>query len=527
MTSPNLIAEIQNNGDDTRQFRRHMGQVSRHSGMFFAGTLFTAAVGYLFKIYLARVLGASNLGIYTLGMTLVGFLGIFNLLGLHRSALRYIAVYSATGQLARLRGFLGRSLLILMVCNVVMGAAMLLFGSWFGKHFYHTDQLKPYLGLLALIMLLGALTAFLGQVLGGYKAVGQRTVVTNFICTPVTVLITVVLVAAGLGLRGYILAQVGSAAVVLILLGVLAWRHTPMGARDSSLGFPPLERDVVSFSGAVLGLGVLEFIMAQTDRVMLGFYLDARRVGIYAVAGAVVTFVPIVLRSVSQIFGPIIADLHARQQQVLLGRLYQTITKWTVGLTLPLAAATVILAYPLMGIFGADFQSGWPVVVIGTVGQLVSCAVGTAGTMLLMSGNQRSLIRIQIVTSAIMIGVNLALIPSLGIVGAAIAAAATTAMTNLWYLVEIRKHLGLFPYNRGYWRLIPPAVGAVGVLLLLQRLIGRSRPEWLVVAAGLVLAYAVFAGITLAFGLDADDRLVVDAMWSKIRSIVPMPASNF
>ncbi len=86
-----------------------MGHISRHSAVFFAGTIFTAAAGYLFKIYLARVLGAEALGIYALGMTIVGLLGIFNALGLPYSAVRFVAAYSATGKFDLLRGFLVRS----------------------------------------------------------------------------------------------------------------------------------------------------------------------------------------------------------------------------------------------------------------------------------------------------------------------------------------------------------------------------------------------------------------------------------
>ncbi len=51
------------------QFRTQVGSISRHSAVFFAGSLFTAGAGYLFKIYVARVLGADGLGIYALGMT--------------------------------------------------------------------------------------------------------------------------------------------------------------------------------------------------------------------------------------------------------------------------------------------------------------------------------------------------------------------------------------------------------------------------------------------------------------------------
>ncbi|PYV58155.1 MAG: hypothetical protein DMG91_04765, partial [Acidobacteria bacterium] len=57
-----------------QNFRAHVGKISRESGFFLAGSLFTTAAGYFFRIFLARTLGAEALGIYALGMTIVGFL---------------------------------------------------------------------------------------------------------------------------------------------------------------------------------------------------------------------------------------------------------------------------------------------------------------------------------------------------------------------------------------------------------------------------------------------------------------------
>jgi len=203
---------------ETQKFRAQMGHISRHSAVFFAGMMFTAAAGYLFKVYLARVLGAEALGLYALGMTIIGFVGVFNGLGLPQSAVRFVALYKASGHFNDLRGFIVRAVGLLLSANLVLGAFVVFAGPWVANHFYHAPDLRRYLGLFALIMILGALTTFFGQVLQGYKDVSRRTVITNFIGTPLMMLLTVLLVAWGKGLRGYILAQVLAAVAVLFLL---------------------------------------------------------------------------------------------------------------------------------------------------------------------------------------------------------------------------------------------------------------------------------------------------------------------
>jgi O-antigen/teichoic acid export membrane protein len=508
--------EVVATADDSQDFRRQMGHISRQSTVFFAGTIFTAAIGYLFKIYLARTLGAEALGIYALGMTIIGFLGIFNALGLPQSAVRFVAAYSATGEMALLGGFLGRGVLLLLISNILLGGAVLLLGPWIALHFYHTEALQTYLGWFAVIMVLGALNTFLGQVLAGYKDVARRTIIANFIGSPMMMILTLGLAGVGLGLRGYIIAQAASAVVVLVLLAAMVWRLTPRAARSFASGLPPFEKEVMSFSAVILGTGLLEFLMAQADKILIGFYLGAREVGIYAVVTTLVTFVPILLQSVNQIFSPSIADLYARGQQELLGRIFQTLTKWIFGLTIPLAAVMILFASPLMRIFGRDFAAGWPILVIGTIGQLVNCGVGSVGYLLLMSGNQRRLIRIEAVMAAAMVLLNLLLIPRWGITGAAMAAAITNVIGNVWYLGEVRGRLGMSPYNRSYLRLALPIAGTLAVVLALRAVFGAVRQEWVAIGAALGLGYLAFVSIAFSFGLDADDKLIAKAVWTRV-----------
>ena len=108
----NLVSESLSEG--TQQFRSQVGHISRQSGVFFAGSLFSVAFGYVFKVYLARVLGAEDLGLYALGITLIGFIGIFNSLGLSQSAVRFVAAYRAAGKFRELHALLWRGAAVLL-----------------------------------------------------------------------------------------------------------------------------------------------------------------------------------------------------------------------------------------------------------------------------------------------------------------------------------------------------------------------------------------------------------------------------
>ncbi len=510
VVAPSVVA------DRSQHFRSQVGHISRNSGVYLAGTLFSVVLGYIFKVYLARVLGAEALGIYALGITLIGFLGAFNSLGLVEAAVRYAAVYRAADKPKQLQALLWRGGASLLLANVVFGIILLTTGGIVARRFYHSVALVQYIPWFTGLMLLGVISTFYGRILAGYKEVGRRTVITNFIGTPLTMLLAAILISLGWGLRGYLLAQVLGSAVVIILVLTFVRKLTPRQARLTVHWPPPMEREVWSFSAAAIGVLLLEFLIGQVDKVALGFFRGARQVGIYSVAAAVVAYVSVILSSVNQVFSPIIADLHTRNDQVMLGRLYKALTKWILGLTLPLAITVMVYARPILRVFGHDFEAGWPILIIGTAGQLINCGVGSVGLLLLMSGNQRRLLRVQTAMAGVATIASIALVPLWGIVGAAVAAAITNAGTNSWNLWEVRSRLSLSPFSRSYLRLSIPAVVSLLTVLFLQGEASWFRHDWLAIGVALLASYLVFAGTLAVLGLDEDDRLVANALWSRV-----------
>jgi len=512
VTPPEVAADILR-----FEFNRNLGQITRQSGVFFAGTMFTMAASYLIKIYVARVLGAEQLGLYALGMTLVSLTQLVGLMGLQGTAARYVAVYNGTGKFDELRGFLTRSLTVVFLLNLVLSIGLLLSGRWIARNLYHAPDLVRYIPLFAILMFLGSLNAFYFQLLAGFKDVARRTVITNFIGSPLAIALTVVLLALGMGMWGYLVAQIATAIVVVTLLVTAALKLTPRAARFSLSTLPPMDPEIKSFAAAAFGMGALDFLWTQADKILLGFYLNATVVGVYVLASTLAAFIPIILQSVNQIFAPVIADLHAQDRLDILQRLFQTLTKWVLGLTIPLAFVVIVFAPRLMRIFGPDFEAGWPVLVIAAIGQLVNCAVGSVGYLLLMSGNQRRLIRVQFAMAGVSVLINVSLIPVLGIVGAALAAACVNVGSNLWNLFEVRKALRIVPYNRGYFGLLIPTVLAASTVVLLRFWTVSVGHTWLVIFLALVLSYAVFAGFAAAYGLDPDDQMIARSAWLQLR----------
>ena len=62
-----------------------------------------------------------------------------------------------------------------------------------------------------------------------------------------------------------------------------------------------------------------------------------------------------------------------------------------------------------------------------------------------------------------------------------------------------------------------PAVAALGVTLGIKLLAAQFQPQWIWIFVALVASYMAFCGLSLIFGLDDDDKIIVTAVRGRIR----------
>jgi hypothetical protein len=90
---------------------------------------------------------------------------------------------------------------------------------------------------------------------------------------------------------------------------------------------------------------------------------------------------------------------------------------------------------------------------------------------------------------------------------------------NAWNLLEVRLALKLSPYNRSYLKLLPPTGSALVIALVVSKAAVFMRADWILIVVALLLAYGAFCGVAFAMGLDADDRLIVNAVRMRVRGV--------
>jgi O-antigen/teichoic acid export membrane protein len=205
---------------------------------------------------------------------------------------------------------------------------------------------------------------------------------------------------------------------------------------------------------------------------------------------------------------PVVARLHDKGEKKQLETVYQSMTKWTLTFNLPLFLIMILFPTQILSLFGKSFVGGATALMILASARLADAGTGICGVVIDMTGNTRLKLINTITTVGITIGLNILLIPRLGLVGAAIATVTAALLVNALRVVEIFILFRLLPYNKSFIK--PVAAGIVAFVT--ARLIEGSIPAYsnvIYLAFGVGFIFAIYASTLVLLGLSREDRLVL------------------
>ena len=153
----------------------------------------------------------------------------------------------------------------------------------------------------------------------------------------------------------------------------------------------------------------------------------------------------------------------------------------------------------ILGIFGSRYTAGASALTVLSLAMLINLGTGNVTVVLLMGGKS-SWSAINAGAALIAnVGLNLLLVPRIGILGAAIAWSASIAIDNVAAMIQIRWVMGLAPFGSGYWLAAGTTLICFGTTGIAARLIlGQTLPALVVALSAGMVSYA----LTLYFARD-------------------------
>ena len=481
------------------------------TGQGVVGLVVAVVATFATQVLITRGMGAAAYGIVTLATQGALVLGFFSRFGMDMAAVRRVAIDLGRGERSRVRAIVARASLIASVASVVVGAAVFALAEPLARAFVSPRFLEEGVAAFRAGALAIPFAALVQVYLGATRGlkIMRHTLYVFWMGQPLAwfgLILLGWLVARNVGITT--LAYAASWLLATAWAAALWYRETRRFGADPPL--PGEVGDLLRYGAPRAPAALFSQLLFWTDVFVLAAFASSQQVGIYSAAARAAQVILLFIISVSLMFSPFVADLHARGERDKLDRLYKQLTRWTLAVTLPVFVVLAVTPASALRLFGAEFGAGADALAILLLGQLVNVATGTVGFILIMVGRTGWDLVVYAASVAFDVAAAVLLISGLGlgIVGAAIAGALTMALSKLARLYLVWRFVGIQPYTREYLLLLVPTAAAFaagfGIHLLLA---DGPWPADLVGTAA--VASLVYLGALLAWGLPAAERRTI------------------
>lgn len=480
--------------------------ISIQSKVIFLGKVGFYFLGFFSVVLLARILGATLLGRYQLGLVTVEIISIFCKIGFDQGLIRFIPILTLDNK-GKIKKVIKENMAISFGLCTCFSILLYFYSPLIASKLFHSPDMTNVLKVSCFY--LPVFTFFrLGLAsLIGFKRADVASNIENII-TPI-LFITFLAFATLIRVDLYyvIVARIVSQLVAIVCIGYFMLRKFSVVFESKSISYD--FRKYFSFSVPLFLIGFIYYLIGQVDILMLGYFAADSHVGIYSAVVRLAMLIILGLQVVNATFAPNISELYARGDLESIEKLLKVLTKWIFYISLFVFVAFIVFRAEVLQFFGPSFTSGSRALVILCIGQFVNASTGPTGVILVMTGKQRweSLNTLGILGSNVVL--NLILIPRFGIEGAAIATTTSIGIINIAKLLETYKEFKFHPYNNKYFKGIFAIFVGTLLSLFVHSLLNLLKLNFVVVFI-FGLSVLFFASILVLYLLkfDAEDVVV-------------------
>jgi O-antigen/teichoic acid export membrane protein len=290
---------------------------------------------------------------------------------------------------------------------------------------YRQEQVKPLFAVLSFTFLFTALGSTQGALLIRdlrFRSLELRTVIS----TAAGAATAIVLAILGFGAWAIIAQSLANSGVSTLLL----WRSSPW--RPRFVYSAKSLRGLIGFSGFVFGSSLLFYVSANADNFLIGRYLGAAALGVYAIAYNVM-LIPMtrLAAPIQQVFFPAFSRI---REPVRIGAIWLRISRLIGAITVPAFLGMIVVAPDFVPVvLGEKWVDAIPVLQILACAGVVYSVRWQTSNVLLALDRASALFRFAAISSLLTVAA-FAVGVHWGIVAVAAAFAIVTSMLSPYYI---------------------------------------------------------------------------------------------
>jgi O-antigen/teichoic acid export membrane protein len=267
--------------------------------------------------------------------------------------------------------------------------------------------------------------------------------------------------------------------------------------------------ELIEFSYPLMFSGIVWTALSWGDTFMIGYFMDDASVGLYDIGLTTAALIGIPASALGSLALPSFSDLGARGSKKSAA--LKTTTRWSFVATFPIFLLMILFSEQLLQLlFGPQYAEAGAALAVIAVGTFFANSTGQMNAYLKSDSHTKLMLYNNIANLVFNLSLNLLLIPTFGIIGAAIATAASTIFVETLLIAETYRLEGVTPFNKQMLKALPAgAVSLASTYIIFQQLYSPA-PYWILIPAGITFM-TVYTLIFLKIGglTEYDKELII------------------
>lgn len=380
----------------------------------------------IFTFFVARLLGPSVLGLFSVAWATTDLVSKVGIIGLDNAITTFIARSEALHQHVRSRRLFRLSIALAVIQCAVVALLSIIVIRLFGDHFGLQRDMVSAQAIVFLALPGVALYRMSTSVSRGMKVM-HHDIYSRGITEPIATTLAFFVIFL-IGFRKFapeVAAIIGTAASGAVALAFASRLFQHVSAKQNNTSLQIETQQLLGYAAPIGAYQLLNTLISRLDIILLGWFIGRApgvtlsTVGIYGAAVEIANGLRKLNQTFNPIFAPVVAGMTATGDRQRAEATYDRLAQWMLWMLLPAATVMVLAGNVILLIFGPAFQIGGPWLGIVAVAAAINAFVSLGETAIMVQRPGLNLLNSSI-ACAISCFALLWLIPRFGVMGAAV-----------------------------------------------------------------------------------------------------------
>ena len=385
-------------------------------------------LGFISSMVINWHYGTSTLGLIATFASLLQILVIFSVLGNQTLLVKLLPVYVENKQKTAALQLIKKITLLTAITALIVLTLFHTLRIFFDIRLL--EQTKGYHVLISVLLVVTAysrITKFILRGFGDFKLFSLLETVPAFITLPI------VFLSIAVGLHEYEFMHAHYlASLITLILGIYLFKtqSKKILRQASEITKPEALSAIILTSIPMFGTSLGSIVINNSDILILSHFHDKETVGIYSIYAKLAGVMMVLITGINAMFATRVSGLYSQGKIEEMRKVVKNTTLYSFTISACIATVLLIFSGPFLSLYGPDFNEHKSAMYVLIFATLINAFFGSTGIFMNMTNQHQRFFIIMGFAALVNIFLNILLVPTYGMMGAALTTLATIIIWN-------------------------------------------------------------------------------------------------